>query len=316
MNKTFTNPIMACGADPWMYRHNDGHYYFMVTRGDRLELYQSKSMSGIAQGRPKTVWLPPKDGPGSQELWAPEIHYIHDRWYIYFTASDGGGDDTRRIYVLENEYADPMEGSWTEKGAINTALPGLDGTILNHNGMLYFMYAGYGHFPEYGSAIYASLMENPWTLSGTEVLLTKPDYDWEKQGGMAINEGPCFLVRNGRVFLIYSASTTWSDDYALGMLVADEESDLLNSESWTKSDRPVFAKCPENGVFAPGHNSFTFSPDGSEDWIVYHAIPVSEGGTEKRQPRMQKFGWTAEGHPDFGKPVASDTAYPVPSGEE
>ncbi|GMX66811.1 family 43 glycosylhydrolase [Paenibacillus elgii] len=315
-NKTFTNPIMANGADPWMYRHVDGYYYFMVTLGDRLELYRSTSMTRVAEAPKTTIWLPPEEGAGSRELWAPEIHFVDGKWYIYYTASDGGGDASRKIYVLENGNVDPTKGVWKKKGSVNTALPGLDGTILEHGGKLYFMYAGYGHFPEYGSAIYAALMENPWTLKGPETLLTKPEYDWEKQGGMAINEGPCFLIRNGKVFLIYSASTTWSDDYALGMLTADEGSDLLNPESWSKSERPVFVKCPENGVYAPGHNSFTVSPDGNEDWIVYHAISVSEGGMEDRQPRMQKFGWTPDGNPDFGKPVASDTPCPLPSGEQ
>jgi GH43 family beta-xylosidase len=216
---------------------------------------------------------------------------------------------------LENENPDPMAGDWLEKGPVNTELAGLDGTVLEHGGKLYFMYAGYGHFPEYGSAIYAALMVNPWTLSGPEVLLTKPEYEWEKQGGMAINEGPCFLIRYGKIFLVYSASTTWSDDYALGMLIAEENSDLLNPESWTKSERPVFKKSPENSVFAPGHNSFTRSPDGRDDWIVYHAIPISEGGMEKRQPHIQKFGWTVNGLPDFGIPLGSNTEYPVPSGE-
>jgi GH43 family beta-xylosidase len=315
-NKTYRNPIIASGADPWAYLHDDGYYYFMMTRGNCLELLKSKSISEIAKGQKKTVWLPPKEGPGSQELWAPEIHRIDDKWYIYFTASDGGGDSTRRVYVLENESSDPMAGAWLEKGPVNTEFAGLDGTVLLNGGKLYFMYAGYGHFPEYGSAIYAALMENPWTLTGPNMLLTKPEYSWEMQGGMAINEGPCFLNRNGKVFLIYSASTTWSDDYALGMLSAQENSDLLDPASWTKSELPVFKKSVENAVFAPGHNCFTRSPDGSEDWIVYHAIPESEGGAENRQPRIQKFDWTPDGQPDFGIPVPSDTDYPKPSGEE
>ncbi|MFD2614397.1 glycoside hydrolase family 43 protein [Paenibacillus gansuensis] len=315
-DKTYCNPIMPSGADPWMYRHEDGTYYFMVTCGDRLELYQSKVMSHLDEAVKQTIWLPEEEGPGSRDLWAPEIHYVEDTWYVYFTASDGSGDKSRRIYVLENQSPDPMQGKWVNKGAVNTAVPGLDGTILQHGGKLYFMYAGYGHFPEYGSAIYAALMTNPWTLTGKEVLLTKPDYDWEKQGGMAINEGPCFLHRYGKLFLIYSASTTWSDDYSLGMLAAEENSDLLNPSSWVKSKHPVFKKSVENGVYAPGHNSFTTSPDGTEDWIVYHAIPLSEGGMERRQPCMQKFYWTGEGLPDFGIPVASGVEYPVPSGEE
>lgn len=314
--KTFRNPILEIGPDPWIYRHTDSHYYFMVTRGDRLDLWKSESMSGIANGAMKTVWTPPAEELDGIKLWAPEIHHLGGKWYIYFTANNGGGDDTRKIYVLENELADPLEGTWEMKGAVNTALPGLDGTVLEHNGKLFFMYAGYGHFPKYGSAVYAAEMENPWTIKGEESLLTRPEYDWEHQGGMAINEGPCFLKRFGKVFLIYSASTCWSDDYALGMLTAKEDSDLLNPASWTKSEKPVFHKSVENSVFGPGHNSFTVSPDGTEDWIVYHAIPVSEGGSKRRSARIQKFGWTADGNPDFGAPIPAEVEFDVPSGEK
>lgn len=313
---TFKNPILANGADPWMYKHTDGHYYFMVTRGDRLELFKSRSMSRIVEGDLKIVWMPPDTGMNSRNLWAPEIHHLNGKWYIYFTANGGGGDDTRRIYVLENENQDPFKGRWMERGAVNTAFAGLDGSVLEHGGKLIFMYAGYGNYPAYGSAIYAAEMENPWTITGENVLLTKPEYEWEQQGGMAINEGPCFLKRFGKVFLIYSASTCWSDDYALGMLSASDQSDLLNPASWTKSDAPVFRKSLENGVFGPGHNSFTVSPDETEDWIVYHAIPESGGGSERRSTRMQKFGWTEDGTPDFGVPLPQDADIPVPSGDE
>lgn len=316
VEKTFQNPILINGADPWMYKHTDGQYYFMVTKGDRLELMRSRSMSQIAQGASKVVWLPPAAGMNSRNLWAPEIHHIQGKWYIYFTANDGGGDDTRRVYVLENESNDPFVGDWVEKGAVNTTYAGLDGSVLAHHGKLFFMYAGYGNFPEYGSAIYAAEMVNPWTIKGDNVLLSKPEFEWEKQGGMAINEGPCFLNRNGRVFLIYSASTCWSDDYALGMLSAPESSDLLDPASWTKSETAVFVKSLQNGVFGPGHNSFTVSPDGTEDWIVYHAIPTSGGGSEQRSTRMQKFSWHADGTPNFGTPLPQDTTIPVPAGEQ
>jgi GH43 family beta-xylosidase len=122
---------------------------------------------------------------------------------------------------------------------------------------------------------------------------------------MPINEGPAILKRSGRIFVIYSASTTWSEDYCLGMLTADENADLMDAASWTKSPAPVFRKCAENRVMAPGHNSFCAAEDG--DWIVYHAIdgPGGEGdlNTSKRSPRIQRVNWGADGAPDFGVPV-------------
>jgi GH43 family beta-xylosidase len=309
------NPVMRTGPDPWMYRHTDGYYYFMVTVGDRLDLWKSKTMTQIEQGKRTTIWTPPSEGPNSKNLWAPEIHYIGGCWYVYFTANDGGGDETRRIWVLQNESSDPTEGQWQEKGHIHTRVPGLDGTVFEQTGNLYFLYAGYGHFPDYGSAIYIARMSNPWTLESEESLITKPENDWEKQGGMAINEGPVVLKRNGRIFLIFSASTTWSDDYCLGMLTAAEDGDLLDPSSWIKTPHPVFIKSAENEVFAPGHNSFTQSPDGQEDWIVYHAISESNGGASRRSTRMQPFGWNEDGSPGFGAPVAENRPLPVPSGQ-
>lgn len=238
----FRNPVVAQAADPWVMKHTDGQYYFMHTRSDRLELVQSASLARIGEGKRKVIWNPEPGGAYSRNLWAPEIHHAAGKWYVYFTANDGGGDETRRICVLENERANPLEGEWTWKGALDTPVPGLDGTVFTLRGELYFLYAGYGHFPDYGSAIYIMRMSSPIKVAGDHVLLTAPTMDWEKQGGMAINEGPVLLHRNGRVFLVYSASTTWSEDYSLGMLTMNEQDDPMIPSSWSKSDKPVFKK--------------------------------------------------------------------------
>jgi len=180
---------------------------------------------------------------------------------------------------------------------------------------LYFIYSGYGCYPDYGSAIYIVKMSNPWTLVEDNVLLSAPTEPWEKQGGMAINEGPVILRKGGKLYLLFSASACWSDDYCLGMLTASASADLMRPESWIKSPGPVFAKSVENGVFGPGHNSFTKSPDGTEDWIIYHAIDISGGGAQRRSTRAQRFTWDDNGIPDFGVPVSTDTELIVPSGE-
>jgi GH43 family beta-xylosidase len=54
----------------------------------------------------------------------------------------------------------------------------------------------------------------------------------------------------------------------------------------------------------PGHNGFFKSPNGTEDWIVYHAWPTSagQGAGGERSARAQKFTWNSDGTPNFGSP--------------
>lgn len=301
----FVNPILPAGADPWMICHG-GKWYFTCTRRDRLELWCADSPASLEQARRKIVWTPPEKGPGSVQLWAPELHCIDGKWIIYYAASDGTGDVGRRMHAVVCGGSDPMTGEWSHLGMLNTARAGLDGTVMIHRGEKYFLYAGYGDFPEHGSAVYIARMKDAVTLEGEELCLTWPEFEWERQGGMPINEGPAILKHGGRIFVVYSASTTWSEDYCMGMLTADEDADLMDAASWTKAPAPVFAKCAARRVLAPGHNSFCRY--GDSDLIVYHAIdgPGGEGDLDasKRSPRIQKVQWRADGTPDFGTPAA------------
>ncbi len=300
---TLTNPVLLRGADPWLTA-DGGNWYFICTRGDRLEILCADSPANLSSGQSRTVWTPPAEGPGSKQLWAPELHKIDGRWIIYYAASDGTGDAGRRMHAVVCD-GDPMTAEWSYLGMLNTARAGLDGTVMEHRGQRYFLYAGYGDFPEHGSALYIARMRDEVTLEGEETCLTIPEFDWERQGGMPINEGPAILKRDGRIFVIYSASTTWSEDYCLGMLTADGNADPMCAESWIKSPEPVFRKCVERRVLAPGHNSFCRY--GDADLIVYHAIdgPGGQGDLDasKRSPRIQKVEWV-DGAPDFGVPVA------------
>ncbi len=307
---TFSNPINTAGADPYAMLHSDGYYYFTRTLGHRIDIWKSRTLTGMDLAERKTIWTKPEN---LSDIWAPEIHHINGKWYIYYTANTGCGDDCRGNYVLENSAADPLQGEWIEKGKINTQYAGLDGTAFEHNGQLYFMYAAYGDWSgEHGSAIAIAPMSNPWTLIGENVILTYPEYDWEKQG-MHVNEGAVILKRNGKIFLVYSGSACWEDGYAIGMLTASENSNLLDPDSWTKSAEPVFEKSVENGVYGPGHNSFVQSKDGSEDWIVYHGNSAPNQGCGARPTRVQKFTWNNDGSPDFGVPLVGPIE--VPSGE-
>jgi GH43 family beta-xylosidase len=314
---TFTNPLLPSGPDPWVEQKDDW-YYVTHTTTNSLRLYRTRKMSALAGAELKTIWTPPASGMNSKDIWAPEIHFLDNKWYFYYAADDGHNEN-HRMWVLENKSADPFTGIWIDKGRLE--LPGdkwaIDGTAFQHDGQLYFLWSGWEDDVNVRQDIYIAKMTNPWTAEGDRTLLSKPELDWELNGGTpAINEAPQFLTHDNKVFIIYSASGCWTDDYSLGMLTADETSDLMLGSSWVKSTEPAFEKKPSAEAYGPGHNSFFKSPDGAEDWIIYHANPASgQGCGNNRSPRMQKFTWATDGHPDFGTPVDLGARIDLPSGE-
>ena len=320
---TFANPLLPSGADPYSF-YKDGYYYYTHTTGNRLVLWKTKNIAELATAPKKTIWTPPVGTMYSKEIWAPEIHFIQGKWYMYFAADDGKNDN-HRMYVLENASADPMEGEWIFKGKVADKNDkwAIDGDVFTHNNQLYMIWSGWEGDVNVQQNIYIAKMKNPWTIDGERVKISGSDYDWEKHGDLNdpnnpphvnVNEGPQYLAHDKKVFIIYSASGCWTDFYALGMLTADAKADLLNPKSWTKSAQPVFKQSAENKVYAPGHNSFFKSANGKEDWILYHANPEpNQGCGNHRSPRAQKFTWNADGTPNFGKPVSTQEQIALPT---
>ena len=307
---TFTNPIFQ-GADSWISQKGET-YYCTYTTGSSIVLRASKKVSDLGEATPVAVWRPPSGTMYSSNIWAPELHEINGKWYCYF-AADNGTNANHRMYVLENSTSDLLTG-WEFKGKITDPLDewAIDGTVLQHNGEMYFLWSGgiAGAAPQ---NIYIAKMSNPWTISGNRVLISAPTYTWERNGG-AINEGPQVLKNsNGKVFIVYSGSGFWVDSYCLGLLTLKDGGDPMNPLDWAKTATPVFTQAA--GAYGPGHNGFFKSPDGKEDWIIYHARSLPGGGdTNYRNIRIQKFTWNANGTPNFGRPVALGSELEKPAG--
>jgi GH43 family beta-xylosidase len=271
----YQNPMVLQRADPWVIKH-EGTYYFTGSYPayDRIVLRKAATLNDLQAAEEKAIWFKHDAGPMSKYIWAPELHRVNGAWYIYFAAAETEFEDsgmpTHRIFVLENKDEDPMSDNWVEKGQVKTHLDtfSLDATSVVLGGIQYLIWAQNDPAIPGNSNLYIATMENPWTLSSKPVMLTKPEYDWECID-FKVNEGPAVLLHDDMIYLTYSASGT-GVPYAVGMLTASRDSDLLDKNSWTKAAQPLFKTSEENKQYGPGHNSFTKSEDDSEDLMVYH----------------------------------------------
>lgn len=308
---TFTNPIdQPESADPWVFQ-KDGYYYYCVTTGFGVTIHKSNKLENVASAPGVTVWSMPGGTPFNADIWAPELHYMDGKWYIYTCGSVYGGifNGPQQMFVLEGNSQDPL-GTYTYKGILSPGTFAIDETVLvkDSDGSKYLVWS---QFDSEGQCIYIAPMSNPWTVGQPHVKLSSPDYSWERGGNGNVNEGPQILKKNGKVFIIYSASGCWSQFYCLGQL-KNTDGNYLNPGSWLKSGNPVFQKSDANGTYGVGHCSFTKSPNGNEDWLVYHGMSDPNGGQPNRSTRIQMFTWNSDDTPNFGVPVRAGTAIICP----
>lgn len=312
-NLQFPNPL-GPGADPYVTYH-DGYYYMVNTTGNNVRIERAAKLQDIHASSPNSsstiVWDPPSGTNYSEQIWAPELHRINDKWYIYVAASNGN-NATHKMYVLEREDPNPM-GPFTFKGQIVNSPDrwAIDGTILQWQGQLYFIYSGWPGFSDGQQNLYIAPMSDPLTISGPRVLISSPTFAWE-QHGLAINEGPQILIHEGKLHIIYTGSAYWRHEYALGRLTYDGVGSLLSASSWQKSPTPVFQQSGD--IVGTGHASFTTSPDGTEHWIVYHAHHDKNNWQDNRDIYIQPFTFDANSIPVFGTPIPASTPIDVPSG--
>jgi GH43 family beta-xylosidase len=316
----FTNPVWN-GADPWMVKV-DETYYYCFSANNAIQVSKSKKMTQM--GETKTLWNAPPTGWNRACVWAPEIHFIAGSWYVYYAAGESGPPFIhQRTGVLRSKTSDVFSeyedlgmlytGDDSENPASNVWA--IDMTVFKHNGKLYAVWSGWekqadtDKTPQY---LYVQEMENPFTLKGKRVLISSPEESWETGGPLNINEGPEVLINGDKIFIVYSCRESWTPEYRQGMLqLKNAKSDPLVRENWIKTG-PVFEG--NDKVFGVGHCSFVKSPDGTEDWIIYHSKKTTNPGWE-RDVRMQPFTWKPDGTPDFGEAVPTGVPVKLPSGE-
>jgi GH43 family beta-xylosidase len=318
--RTFTNPVLGPGQDPSVVTYQ-GWYYFTQSSPDTtyITIRRARSIKSLAAAAKTVVWRGGQAGSPCCEWWAPELHFLDGKWYIYTTA-DNGNNDNHRLQVLQ--ASDPL-GPYTYKGQLTT--PGGDWSIDPSplrlpDGRLFLAWSGWPGSVNGVQNIYIARLANPWTITGPRTMLSTPVYSWELHSGtvpVKVNESPEPLVHGGRVFMTYSASGCWTPDYALGLLSASVGANLTDASSWRKSAQPVFKSNPAADIYGPASNGFFTSPDGRQTWMVFHAVNDSNGNCGlERDVYAQQITWSASGFPQFGgEPVPMTTPLRVPSGD-
>ncbi len=268
-------PFIMQRADPYItYAENRCYFTASVPSYDRIVLRASESLMGLADAPEHTIWTRHTAGEMSQHIWAPELHRIDNAWYLFFAASRTDDIWALRPYVLRCQDADPLTGSWVELGMPKPADAytfqdfSLDMTTFCHNGRRYAVWAEKVSVGQKISNLYIAELESASQLKSQQVLLSSPDYDWERVD-FWVNEGPAFLAHDGKVFLTFSASATGAC-YCMGLLWADADADLLDPASWKKSREPVLKTDAARGFFGPGHNCFFQTEDG-QTYMAFHA---------------------------------------------
>ena len=272
-------------ADPFITKGSDGYYYFTASYPmygendsegyDRIILRRAKKIADLAYAEEKVIWNEKESDTAFRFIWAPEIHEINGKWYVLFAAS-GSNNNVWDIdcHIIMCSGKDPYNDTWNDIGKFkaceddNFSFRGfsLDMTHFECNGKHYVAWAQNGG----NSNVYIATVnpDEPWKTTCKAVLLTKPEYDWERVN-IPVNEGPAAMIHDGKIFLTFSASAT-GPEYCLGMMYADVNADLTDINSWTKLDKPILTSNDLDGEYGPGHNSFVKDENG--DWIfVYHS---------------------------------------------
>ena len=330
----FTNPI-GDKNDPYVVE-KDGIYYYCFSSSETVNGTAYAAVKVAAHGnigfgelstQNRSVFNASETSisGAKHNYWAPELHYFdaatvgsaNAGWYIY-VAADDGSNSNHRMYVLratepENPFSDfEMVGKITD----STNRWAIDGTVLEHNGTLYFVWSGWPGSTDGVQNIYIAKMSNPWTISSERVLISTPEYSWETQGNPDVNEGPQVLkAPDGTVHIVYSASGSWDRYYCYGVLTLTG-TNPMNTSHWYKATSAKFSQ--GNGMYGPGHGSFVQGENG-EWWMYYHAnpslsIPSGSSWWAERNVYVKSFSFTSMtlngvkvSYPDFGTPASHNS---------
>ena len=210
--KLFVNNVNHNPRDPSVIFHN-GLYYHCFSKDNTVCICEAKTLDEINNAKVHVVFEADKE-EYAHEIWAPELHIINNKCYIY-VAMDNGENKNHRMYVLENNSSNPLD-TYKMHGKISddTDKWAIDGTIVQYHNKLYMVWSGWEGDVNVAQNLYIAEMSDPFTISSKRRLISRPDHDFEKGAcdginAPFINEGPFPFYLNDDLYILYSGSGSW-----------------------------------------------------------------------------------------------------------
>lgn len=272
--KYYINPVSNITGigDPFVLTYN-GLYYLYCTSETSLRkgfyVWTSKDMvnwekHGLALSNETPGIL------GINRFWAPEV--VEYKGKFYMTYSAGYADDVLKLCLAVSD--DPLgpfinyKSPWLEQ-----KLSHIDATIFIDANKAYAYFVrdcstNIINGRETSQIFVAQLSDDLKSFVTEPKLVITPDQSWEDINGTRLwNEGPSVLKHEGKYYMTYSANGFNVNEYCVGYATADNP-----FGPWVKApENPILKANMAIGVSGPGHNSFAYSPDETELFMVYHA---------------------------------------------
>lgn len=314
-------PLTKGYGDPVLFRW-EGKWYYIATNDNKnaigLYVREADTVKDLFAEDTKEHIILAKDESRQliQTFWAPEFHIIGGELYILFAVSGKAWGPQCHMMKLKKggHITDPdswespirvrrMDGTFLAEGAIT-----LDMTYIKTVRASYVVWSYREHIGtplDSGSMLFIATVEErePWKLTSDPVLLTRPLLGWENVEGTINNEGPYAFIHDSKVYLSYSGGSADSYTYAVGLLTALEEDDLLDIDSWKKRSTPVLSFYSVEGEYGPGHNSFYVNENG-DLMIAYHGETAID--LHLRCDGIRRVHFRKGGVPDFGMSAEED----------
>lgn len=308
-----SRPLDIKMGDPYVLLSSDGNYYmYGTTDGDNgFSAYKSEDLKNwspvgvVYEGHKENSWT--KDC-----FWAPEVYERDGKYYMLFSSNtkENPNNDLEvfRIGVAVSESPEgPFEDMY-DRPIFDPGYPIIDADVFfDEDGRCYLYYSRccYKHAVEsevskwarenglfdeieeswvYGVELepdFSGVIGEPQLMLCPPATMSDAQSEWESrsvtcgEANRRWTEGSFLIKKDGIYYMMYSANFFGGENYAIGYATATSP-----LGPYTKSpDNPLLQKNTEEGgdITGVGHNSITYSKDGTKMYCVYHGRTYSTG---------------------------------------